>query len=141
MLKITAVPRVPRNALEQHQSLMSVILGGPSLCSLRKGLLSQHGPEPQDASIAAMPSYLMDGNVFLPVCDVNQDIPLQMRASPAAVKHCRSTLQTFADSSTLQFEKLLCIALLADCTWCTCWSWHDCYTADPLASYALAIVT
>ena len=33
-------------------------------------------PELQDAGITATPFYIMDGSVFLPVCDVNQDISI-----------------------------------------------------------------
>ena len=32
-----------------------------------------HGPELQDASITAMPLYIMDGSVFPLVCDVSQN--------------------------------------------------------------------
>ena len=76
----------------------------------------QHGPEPQDASITATPSYLMDGNVFLPVCDVNQDISIADACVTSGGETLSQYTTDFADSSSLQFEKLLCLALLADCT-------------------------
>ena len=80
----------------------------------------QHGPELQDASITAMPSCIMDGNVFPPVCDVNQDISIADARVISGGESLPQDTTDFVDLSNLQFEKLLSVALLADCARRTC---------------------
>ena len=72
----------------------------------------QHGPELQDASITAMPSYIMDGNVFPPVCDVNQDISIADARVISGGEPLPQYTADFVDSSSLQFGKVVmhCIA-------------------------------
>ena len=110
---IYAVSRVPRNALEQHPPRLRGVLGGPPLCSLRKGLLVQHGPERQDASITATLSYIMDGNAFPPVFDVSRgDISIAGARVISGGESLPQYTTDFVDSSSLQFGKVAmrCIA-------------------------------
>ena len=130
---IYAVSRVLQNALEQHPPLPYGVLGGPSLCSLRNGLLVQHGPQRQDASITAMLFYIMDENVFLPVFGADQDITAAGARVISGGESLPAYTTDFVDSSCLPFEKLPCIAPLATFTLHSSLSWHECFAADPLA--------
>ena len=55
----------------------------------------QHGPELQNASITAMPFCIMDGSVFLLVCDVNQDTSIA-DAHVINADRCRNTLHALS---------------------------------------------
>ena len=70
----------------------------------------QHGPELQDASITAMPFYIMDGSVFLLVRDVNQDTTIAdthvINGGEQVPKH----LTRFVAASSLEFEKSFRVA-------------------------------
>ena len=74
----------------------------------------------------------MDGSVFLPVCDVNQDISIADAHVINGGEPVPEQPTCFVAVSGLELEKLFCIALLADCAWLACWLLHVCSIADAL---------
>ena len=77
--------------------------------------------------------YIMDGSVFLPVLVADQDITIAGVYGISGGESQLSYTTDFVDSSRLQFEKLVCIALLNTFTLQSGLSWHECFAADPLA--------
>ena len=77
--------------------------------------------------------YIMDGNVFLPVLVADQDITIAGARGISGGESLSPYTTDFVDSSCLQFEKLPCSAPLVTFTLHSSLSWHECFTADPLA--------